>query len=211
MPSPDLLVLGTGNRKKAAELVAFLAPLGLTLKTLADFPNALAVEETGDSFRANATLKAVEQARHLQAWVLGEDSGLAVDALAGAPGIFSARYAGPKATDEQNNARLLEQMADVPEPRRTAHYVCHLVLADASGAVRAESAGRCQGRVRRQPAGSAGFGYDPLFEIPEYHRTFGELGEHVKAVLSHRSRASERLLPQLIALHEQSAFSASGT
>jgi XTP/dITP diphosphohydrolase len=210
MPSPDLLVLGTGNRKKAVELVELLAPLGLTLKTLADFPNALTVEETGDSFRANATLKAVEQARHLHAWVLGEDSGLAVDALEGAPGIFSARYAGPKATDEQNNARLLEQMADVPEPRRTAHYVCHLVLADASGVVRAESAGTCQGRIRRQPAGSAGFGYDPLFEIPEYHRTFGELGEQVKAVLSHRSRAIERLLPQLIALHEQSAFATSG-
>jgi XTP/dITP diphosphohydrolase len=205
-----VLVLGTANRKKGAELVELLAPLGLTLKTLADFPQALDVEETGDSFRANATLKAFQQARHLHAWVLGEDSGLSVDALDGAPGIFSARYAAAKATDEQNNARLLEQMANVPEPRRTAHYVCHLVLSDPSGAVRAESAGTCQGRIRREPAGSAGFGYDPLFEIPEYHRTFGQLGENVKAVLSHRSRAIEHLLPQLVALRDEGAFEAGG-
>jgi len=200
MSSSPFLILGTGNRKKARELVELLAPLGLQLKTLADYPAALSVDETGDSFAANATLKAVEQARHLNAWVLGEDSGIVVDALGGAPGIYSARYSGSQATDEENNQRLLHDLASVPIERRTAHYVCQMIVADPAGTVRAEAAAKCHGRIRFEPAGKAGFGYDPLFEIPEYHQTFGELGEGVKAVLSHRARAVEKLIPQLIEL-----------
>ncbi|MBI3839016.1 MAG: RdgB/HAM1 family non-canonical purine NTP pyrophosphatase, partial [Planctomycetia bacterium] len=186
MPSVALLVLGTSNRKKAQELRELLRPLALQIKTLADYPHAINVEETGDSFAANAALKAVGQARHLNAWVLGEDSGLVVDALGGAPGIYSARYAGPLATDQQNNEHLLAQLGDMPLPRRTAHYVCQLALSDPRGTVRAESGGRCDGRIRFEAAGTAGFGYDPLFEIVEYHRTFAELGETVKSALSHR-------------------------
>ena len=198
MSSDGLLVLGTGNRKKAAELVELLSPVGLRIQTLADDPQAIEVEETGDSFAANATLKAVEQARHLNAWVLGEDSGIVVDALGGAPGIYSARYAGPRANDAQNNARLLAELGNTPLERRTAHYVCQMVLADPSGKVRAECGAQCNGRIRFEPAGAAGFGYDPLFEIVELHRTFGELGEVVKSVLSHRARAVEKLIPRLM-------------
>jgi XTP/dITP diphosphohydrolase len=198
MPSDGLLVLGTGNRKKAAELVELLSPVGLRIKTLADYPQAAQVDESGDSFAANATLKAVEQARHLRTWVLGEDSGIVVDVLGGAPGIYSARYAGPRASDAQNNARLLAELGDMPLERRTAHYVCQIVLADSSGKIRAESGATCSGRIRFEPAGAAGFGYDPLFEIVELHRTFGELGEFVKSVLSHRARAVELLLPRLM-------------
>jgi XTP/dITP diphosphohydrolase len=200
MPSAPTLVLGTRNRKKGAELVELLAPVGLTIKTLADFPDSLEIEETGDSFAANAALKAVTQAKHLATWVLGEDSGIAVDALKGAPGIYSARFAGPQATDAANNRRLLAELGDTPPERRTAHYECHLVLADPRGAVRAQCAGMCRGRIRFEPAGSAGFGYDPLFEVVEYHHTFGELGEAVKAVLSHRARAVEQLRPRLMEL-----------
>jgi XTP/dITP diphosphohydrolase len=200
MPSPPVLVLGTRNRKKAKELVELLAPIGLTINTLADFPNSLEVEETGSSFAANATLKAVTQAKHLGAWVLGEDSGIVVDALQGAPGVYSARYAGPQASDEANNRRLLAELGDTPVERRTAHYRCHVVLSDPRGQSRAESAGVCRGRIRLEPAGKAGFGYDPLFEVIEYHRTFGELGEAVKAVLSHRARAVEQLRPRLMEL-----------
>jgi XTP/dITP diphosphohydrolase len=200
MPSPPVLVLGTRNRKKAKELVELLAPIGLTINTLADFPNSLEVEETGSSFAANATLKAVTQAKHLGAWVLGEDSGIVVDALQGAPGVYSARYAGPQASDEANNRRLLAELGDTPVERRTAHYRCHVVLSDPRGQPRAESAGVCRGRIRLEPAGKAGFGYDPLFEVIEYHRTFGELGEAVKAVLSHRARAVEQLRPRLMEL-----------
>lgn len=202
------LVLGTGNRKKVSELVALLAPLGLQLRTLADYAHAISVDETGETFADNARLKAVEQARHLRAWVLGEDSGIAVDALGGRPGVYSARYAGPNATDADNNALLLKELGATPLEKRTAHYVCHLALADPQGLVRADCEAYCHGRIRFEPVGAAGFGYDPLFEVVEYHRTFGELGENVKAVLSHRARGVELLLPQLAALLDRGNWKA---
>ena len=195
-----MLVLGTGNRKKGLELAELFRPLGIDLHTLADFPDAISVEETGDTFAANATLKAVEQARHLDRWVLAEDSGLVVDALNGEPGIFSARYSGAGATDESNNRLLLERLADTPPGRRTAHYVCHTVLCDPCGAICAESEACCRGRILSEPRGTHGFGYDPLFELVEYHRSFGELGPRVKACLSHRARAARLLVPQLMLL-----------
>jgi XTP/dITP diphosphohydrolase len=197
-----LLVLGTRNRKKCEELVDLLAPWGFELRTLADCAGAIEVEETGATFAENARLKACEQARRLQQWVLGEDSGLVVDALAGAPGVRSARFSGDGATDESNNRLLIERLAAVPIEGRTAHYVCHAVLSDPMGNVRAENAGRCDGRIRTEPAGGGGFGYDPYFEIVEYHRTFAELGPVVKAVLSHRARAIRGLIPQILALVE---------
>ncbi len=195
-----MLVLGTANRKKGLELAELLAPAGLSLKTLAELPHAISVSEEGDTFAANAALKAVEQARHLGRWVLAEDSGLMVDALGGAPGVLSARYSGPDATDESNNQLLLKQLGDTSTDRRTARYVCHITLSDPSGAIRAESVARCRGRILFEPRGSHGFGYDPLFEIIEYHRPFAELGPRVKAHLSHRARAAARLLPKLIEL-----------
>jgi XTP/dITP diphosphohydrolase len=175
-------------------------PLGLKLQTLADFSNPLAVDESGASFAENAALKASKQAAHLGHWVLGDDSGLVVDALNGAPGILSARYAGPAATDADNRQKLLAALAGVPTARRTAHFECHLALADPRGTIRATSTARCQGRIRETESGSGGFGYDPLFEIVEYHRTFGELSPEVKAVLSHRARAMFAILPALQAL-----------
>lgn len=202
-----VLVLGTGNKKKRIELEELLAPLGLELKTLADFPNAIEVVEDGASFAENGALKAVQQAKHLGHWVLGEDSGLAVDALGGAPGIFSARYAGEPCDDEANNQKLLAALAEVPLEKRTAHYVCSATLADPNGAIRATGEGRCQGRIRFAAAGGGGFGYDPLFELAEYHRTFGELGGALKAVISHRARAMRRLLPQLTRLLAEEAWS----
>jgi len=197
------LVLGTRNVKKGIELIDLLSPWGIQLKTLADFPNAIEVEETGDTFAANAALKACEQARHLGLWVLGEDSGLAVDALQGAPGVLSARFSGPGATDEANNRLLLERLGKTPLERRTAQYVCHATLSDPEGNIQAESEANCRGRIRFEPAGSGGFGYDPLFEVVEYHRTFGELGPHVKACLSHRGRALRQLIPKIIQLVAQ--------
>jgi XTP/dITP diphosphohydrolase len=194
------LVLGTRNRKKLGELVELLGPLGIELKTLADFPGAIEVAETGDSFAANAALKATVQAKHLGQWVLGEDSGLAVDALGGAPGIYSARFSGPDATDEKNNRLLLDKLKDLPLEKRTAHYVCSAALSDPAGNVRATSEGICRGRMLFEPAGSGGFGYDPLFEVVECHRTFGELAPAVKAVLSHRARAMRALAEQIVRL-----------
>jgi XTP/dITP diphosphohydrolase len=196
---PPAIVIGTHNLKKGAELAELLAPWGFHVLTLDDFPNPLEVVEDGDTFAANAALKATRQAKHLQQWVLADDSGLVVDALGGAPGVFSARFAGPNATDDDNNRRLLEDLGSLPLEKRTAHYVCHVTVADPTGAIRAESHDVCHGRIRFEATGVNGFGYDPLFELPEYHCTFGELGPHVKRVLSHRSRALRAILPKLLA------------
>jgi XTP/dITP diphosphohydrolase len=204
-PKP-LLVLGTGNRKKGEELAKLLAPAGLELRTLADYPQAISVVEDGDSFAANAILKATQQARHLGQWVAADDSGLMVDALGGAPGVFSARYAGPNATDATNNARLLDELADTPAAERAAQFVCHIAVSDPAGTVRAQSEAFCRGRILFAPQGSHGFGYDPLFEIVEYHHSFGQLSDLVKSYLSHRARATRRLLPRLIELIDAGAW-----
>ncbi len=206
-----LLVLGSRNRKKLGELAELLEPHGLTLKTLADFPESVEVAETGETFAANARLKAVVQAKHLGQWVLGEDSGLSVDALGGAPGVRSARFSDPGATDERNNALLLEKLTDIPLEKRTAYYTCHAVLSDPRGEVRAESVGTCRGRILTAPAGSGGFGYDPLFEIIELHQTFGQLAPAVKRVLSHRSRAIRLFVPQIVGQIESGQWAPKGS
>jgi XTP/dITP diphosphohydrolase len=194
------LVIGTTNVAKGHELRELLAPYGFQVQTLKDFSNPLDVVEDGDSFAANARKKAVEQARHLEAWVLADDSGLQVDALGGRPGIFSARYAGESATDDDNNARLLEELGDLPIERRSARYFCHVAVADPKGEVRAEASDVCRGRIAFEPMGTNGFGYDPLFEVVEFHKTFGQLGSRVKAAISHRARALRAILPKLLAL-----------
>lgn len=195
MATLSSLVLGTHNRKKGLELADQLAHLDLEVRALAEFSNSIEVVEDGDSFAANSNKKATEQAQHLGAWVIGEDSGIAIDALDGAPGIYSARFSGENATDESNNDLLLEKLGDLPPEKRGAHYVCYMTLADPDGNIRAESQGICRGRIRRERAGTGGFGYDPLFEIREYHRTFGEMNPSVKRVLSHRARAVALMIP----------------
>ena len=199
------IVIGTHNRKKGLELTELLAPLGFSVLTLDDVPGAIEVVEDGVTFAANAALKATQQAKHLKQWVLADDSGLEVDALNGAPGVYSARFAGPNATDADNNARLLADLRKTPVEKRTARYVCHVTIADPTGEIRAESEDICRGRILLEQAGRNGFGYDPLFEVVEYHRTFGELGPHVKRALSHRSRALRAIVPKLVAAWEELA------
>src|SRR5262245_32759887 len=138
------LVIGTHNRKKGLELAELLRPWGFQVVTLEDVPGAIEVVEDGDSFAANAALKAVQQAKHLGRWVLADDSGLEVDALNGVPGIYSARFSGPAATDADNNRLLLEKLGDLPLERRTARYVCHVTVADPTGVVRGESHDTCR-------------------------------------------------------------------
>ncbi|MBM4072297.1 MAG: RdgB/HAM1 family non-canonical purine NTP pyrophosphatase [Planctomycetes bacterium] len=191
------LVLGTRNVKKRQEIEEILAGLGLELCDLSAWPDLPAVVEDGDTFEANARKKAVETAVAVKRWVLAEDSGLVVPALSGRPGVLSARYAGKQGDDEANNARLLKELAPLPDSSRAAYYVCTAVLSDPSGEVRAVTEGRCHGVIIREHRGSGGFGYDPLFLIPEYHRTFGELSPLVKHALSHRARALAKLRPAL--------------
>jgi len=195
-----MLVLGTANRKKGHELADLFQPVGITLKTLADFSIDFQVAEDGDTFAANAQRKASGYARRLGCWVLADDSGLKVDALDGRPGVYSARYSGPNATDASNNRMLLEQLNSLPLEQRTAQFVCNIAVSDPSGEIHAQSEAACHGRILFEPRGENGFGYDPLFEIVEYHRTFAELGLRVKAHLSHRARAALRVIPQLVQL-----------
>ena len=194
------LTLGTNNAKKRKELERLLAPYPIKLRSLADIPNSIEVEETGTTFEENAILKAREQALHLNCWVLGEDSGISVEALDGAPGVYSARFSGPDATDASNNALLLEKLKDVPAAKRTAWYTCHMALSDPEGNIHINCQDRCYGQILRKEIGAGGFGYDPMFLLPEYNMTFGELGDTVKSVLSHRARANRKFVPQLLSL-----------
>ena len=199
------LVLGTRNRKKGLEMAQLIAPpwetnvrlARLDVRALDEYPEVPDVVEDADTFAGNARKKASEVARALGLWVLADDSGLAVDFLEGAPGVYSARYAGEPSDDEANNRKLLGALDGVAEDARGAAFLCHLALADPTGAVRLEARGACRGRIIRELRGPGGFGYDPLFLIPEYHKTFGELGSLAKHQLSHRSRAFARLRPAL--------------
>jgi XTP/dITP diphosphohydrolase len=199
-----MLVLGTTNHGKVIELVELLEPHGIGCTSLAGLTGAVEVEETGGTFAENAALKATQQAVALGRWVLAEDSGLVVPALGGAPGIHSARFSGPAAgadrgrIDARNNALLLERLAGRVGRDRAAHYACHAALADPTGRIVAVAEGRCGGLIAEEPAGAGGFGYDPLFVVPEYHRTFGELAPVVKALISHRGRALRALIPAVV-------------
>ncbi len=197
------LVVATRNRKKLGEIIDLLAPYGLEILCVADFPNVPETIEDGSTFAENAAKKATEVALRLGKWAIGEDSGLCVDALGGRPGVYSARYAGEPSDDAANNAKLQEDLAGTPEAKRGAGYVCSVAVADPTGGVRLTEEASCRGRIVDNPRGSNGFGYDPYFLLPEYHRTFGELPAVVKRHLSHRARAFERLAPKVAALLRQ--------
>lgn len=197
-PRFPTVVLASRNRKKSGEIRALLEPYGIPLVSVAEFPAVPDVVEDGDSFQANAEKKARETALATRHWAIGEDSGLRVEALNGAPGIYSARYSGDGATDDANNAKLVAELKDVPNGKRGAGYVCHVAVADPTGQIRLNVEATCRGRITHEPRGTNGFGYDPYFLIREYHRTFGELSPLVKQQLSHRARAFGRLIPQLL-------------
>ena len=194
------IVLASRNRKKSREMAELLAPNGIDVLSVGEFDGAPEPVEDGATFTENAAKKATEIARHVRQWTIGEDSGLRVDALGGAPGVYSARFAGEPSDDARNNEKLIAELQGVPDERRGAEYVCSVVVADLQGNVRLQIETTCRGRIGHEPRGTHGFGYDPYFVVPEYHRTFAELGPVVKRHLSHRARAFERLIPQLVAL-----------
>ena len=201
-----VIVIGSRNRKKCGEMAELIAPpwepspqwARLDVRSLDDFPNAPEVVEDASDFAGNARKKASELARAISHWVIADDSGLTVDALDGAPGVFSARYAGEPCDDAANNRKLLDAVAHVPDDLRGAAFRCALALASPDGSIRLEAEGTCRGRLTRALRGSSGFGYDPLFLIVEYHKTFGELSPQAKHQLSHRARAFGRLRPDLL-------------
>ncbi len=195
------LVFATRNRGKLAELVELLADIeGLDVLSLDDIEIKDVVED-GDTFRANASKKALEISRATSLPALADDSGLEVDALDGAPGIYSARYAGEDCTDDENNEKLLAALAAVPDDKRTGRFRSVLALADVAGPLGSKvltTDGACEGRILREPRGDGGFGYDPLFYVQELDATFAELGIGTKNNLSHRARAMAAMKPKLL-------------
>lgn len=190
------ILLATRNPGKQRELASILAWLPAQWETLDAFPDLPAPVEDGTTFLANATKKALHYARLTGLWTLAEDSGLEVDHLRGAPGVESARFAGPGADDQANNARLVAALAGVPLDRRTAHFRCAAVLASPEK-VLASAQGHLDGRIIDRPRGRHGFGYDPHFFVPSLGRTTAELDPDHKNRVSHRGRAVRALIPHL--------------
>lgn len=191
------VVLASRNAGKLAELQALLAPLGMRLRTVAEFTD-VAAEEPAPTFIENALLKARHAAQLAGLPALADDSGLEVDALAGAPGVNSARYAGPAATDADNNARLLDALREVPDGQRGARYVCVLAyLRQPADPVPVIAEGYWRGRVLPAARGQNGFGYDPLFWVAAHGKSAAEIAPAVKNRLSHRARAAAVLLARL--------------
>jgi XTP/dITP diphosphohydrolase len=188
------LMLATTNKKKRQELQEILSGLPITFHTLDELKKVPRIVENGKSFQENAVKKAKGYARASGMLTLGEDSGLCVDALEGAPGIYSARFAGRAKDDAKNNAKLLRLLKDVKAKDRKAHYVCAVALADTQGLVGVVE-GACHGRIAEAPQGEQGFGYDPIFSIPKFGKTFGQLGERIKHTMSHRYRALRKARP----------------
>lgn len=199
------IVLGTRNRKKRLELEQLLADYQIAIQTLDDFPAAGEVVEDGKTFAENAAKKAREYAAATGQWTVCDDSGISVDFLDGAPGIYSARFAGTDGDDQANNRLLLEKLDGVPREKRGAYYTCNVVLADPQGQIRIQCERTCRGVLRTEADGQGGFGYDPLFELPEYHLTFGQLGVASKRMLSHRARAMREFLVQFQKLQQSLA------
>lgn len=186
------LIVATRNKGKLREIKELLQDLDFKIISLDEMEGMPEIIEDGKTFKDNAIKKALTIARHTGKLTLGEDSGLEVEALGQRPGVYSARFSGPKATDEKNNSKLLRMLKGVTLKKRKARYQCFAALADADGVVGVVS-GRCSGLIAPARKGTNGFGYDPLFLIPRYHKTFGELPPQIKAAMSHRSRALKKL------------------
>lgn len=185
------LLVATGNAHKTEEISAILGN-GYEVADLKSHPSLPSVEETGTTFLENATLKAVEISRQVPGLVLSDDSGLEVDALGGAPGVYSARYAGEDGNDELNNEKLLRELGNTPNSERGGRFRCVMALAE-NGELLAHFDGSVEGRIISERHGSGGFGYDPLFVPAGHEQSFAELGEAVKNTLSHRARAMEKV------------------
>jgi XTP/dITP diphosphohydrolase len=190
------LVLATRNTGKVREIREILSDVPVQLYTLLDFPDLPETPEDGETFQENAAKKARAATIQTGLPVLADDSGLEVDALNGAPGVFSARFAGEGAGDLDNNRKVLELLGHTPDDKRTARFRCVLALATPGGDIQTAD-GTCEGRITTDPRGDAGFGYDPLFIPVGYQKTFGELGYDIKNRLSHRAIALRKIKPLL--------------
>ena len=191
------LVVATRNKGKIAEIKRLVSDLSqVELVFLDDFQNLPDIAETGKTFKENALIKAKEIASLTGYWTLADDSGLVVDYLQGAPGVYSARFSGEKATDAQNNAKLLSLLKNVPWEKRQAKFVCVIAICNPKGQCYTLE-GECKGYIALEPKGTHGFGYDPVFFVPAYGKTMAELEPEIKNQISHRAMALKRLKPLL--------------
>ncbi len=191
------LLIATKNKGKIAELEKLLGDLPVELRSLNDFQNLPDVEETGKTFAENAALKARIYAQQNDLWSLADDSGLEVAALSGAPGVFSARYAGENANDAANIEKLLRELSKTEERRRDARFVCAMAIADNAGAIKFEAEGFCGGKIISERRGTNGFGYDPIFVPEGFAETFAEISDATKQQISHRGRAAAKIIQYL--------------
>ncbi|PZE19942.1 XTP/dITP diphosphatase [Paenibacillus xerothermodurans] len=197
------IVIATSNAGKVKEFAPLFQEKGIAVKSLRDFDDLPEIIEDGETFAANALIKARTIALHLRLPVIADDSGLTVDRLGGEPGVYSARYAGAHATDEQNNRKLLDRLKQLPavgqseaggpEILSPARFVCAICLVNADGEPVAEVEDYCEGAILPQGRGEYGFGYDPLFYLPAYGKTMAELSIEQKNKVSHRGHAIRRL------------------
>jgi XTP/dITP diphosphohydrolase len=186
------LLIGTKNKGKIKELKKFLAGLPLEINSLDEFENIVEPEETGATFAENAELKAGYYALETGMSALADDSGLEVEALGGAPGVFSARYAGENSTDADKIAKLLDELKKKVD--RRANFVCSMAVSDNSGKIIYRANGICEGKIALNARGTNGFGYDPVFIPDGFEKTFGELPDEIKREISHRKRAIEQVI-----------------
>jgi XTP/dITP diphosphohydrolase len=195
------LLLASGNEHKISELRSLLRETSWQVQSLRDFPAYVPPPEDGDCFLANAAIKALHAARYTGLVAMADDSGLEVDALDGAPGIYSARFAGKGHDDAANNHKLLQLLTDIPWEQRGAQFVCAVVIATPQGEL-FEAEGFCRGQTAFSPCGKQGFGYDPLFFLPQFGCTMAQLPAATKNLISHRADAMQKILPILKSLQK---------
>ena len=194
------LLVATHNQGKVKEYAEMLSDLDINWQSLDDIGLTQEIEESGATFLENALLKAAGYAREAGCLTLADDSGLVVDALDGAPGVTTARYGGPELSSRERYEYLLSNLRGVPSEERTARFICTIALSDAGGNILATAEGRIEGTIAEGPAGDGGFGYDPVFYVPQTGRTMAELPPQTKHALSHRGNALRAIEPQLRAV-----------
>ena len=203
-PIKKELVIATRNKKKLEEIREIFNDLEIKITSLKDYPRAPRVIENGKSFNENAAKKALAIAKYTKKLTLGEDSGLEVDVLDGKPGIYSSRFAGSDKSDFRNNSKLLRLLKNIPLSERKARYRCSVALADRNGILGVVQ-GDCRGIIGFAPKGSFGFGYDPLFVVAKFKKTFAQLGPEIKHKMSHRYRALSKARKIILTYLERSA------
>jgi XTP/dITP diphosphohydrolase len=204
------LLIATKNRGKIRELEELLGDLPLQLRSLDDFSEVVEVAETGMTFAENAVLKAQSYALQTGLWALADDSGLEVEALNGAPGIFSARYAGKNTDYSEKIQKLLEELGKTHDEQRLARFVCAMAISDEKGEIKFLTESICDGKIALIPKGNNGFGYDPIFVPCNFEQTFGELSNEAKRKISHRAKATNKIIRYLHDIYvgslDQSSF-----